>query len=133
MYKFPLYSKFYLKLLSKDKLVHVAKLLKYFYSVCLCHSTKEKNNSRHERENSNTFQINLPSSVYSISNIILTRAGYTCTAFKCTTPVHLNYTCFTPPNSYQFFGLGRKYHLLFDLVRQFPCLRLKITTWWYNI
>ena len=64
---------------------------------------------------------------------ILTRAGYTCTAFGCTTPVHLYYTCFTPPNSYQFFGLGRKYHLLFYLVRQFPCLRLKITTWWYNI
>ena len=64
---------------------------------------------------------------------ILTRAGYTCTAFRCTTPVHLYYTCFTPPNSYQFFGLGRKYHLLFYLVRQFPCLRLKITTWWYNI
>ena len=68
-----------------------------------------------------------------LEKIILTRAGYTCTAFRCTTPVHLYYTCFTPPNSYQFFGLGRKYHLLFDLVRQFPCLRLKITTWWYNI
>ena len=65
--------------------------------------------------------------------VLLTRAGYTCTAFGCTTPVHLYYTCFTPPNSYQFFGLGRKYHLLFYLVRQFPCLRLKITTWWYNI
>ena len=45
--------------------------------------------------------------------LILTRAGYTCTAFGCTTPVHLYYTCFTPPNSYQFFGRGRKYHLFF--------------------
>ena len=74
----------------------------------------------------------LPQSITILKNI-LTWAGYTCTAFRCTTPVHLYYTCFTPPNSYQFFGLGRKYHLLFYLVRQFPCLRLKITTWWYNI
>ena len=64
---------------------------------------------------------------------LLTRAGYTCTAFRCTTPVHLNYTYFTPPKAYPFLDWVREYHWLFDLLRQFSCLRLKTMTWWDNI
>ena len=74
-----------------------------------------------------------PKGTTNLWKIILTRAGYTCTACRCTTPVHLNYTYFTPPKGYPFLDWVREYHWLFDLLRQFSCLRLKTMTWWDNI